>query len=57
MTATDLGGHGAAYLAVLWAILSLLFGLATTTAVLVYRRAARRVELEEVDRILEERYR
>lgn len=54
MTAHDLGGHGGAYLAVLWGVLALLFGLATTAAVVVYRRAARRVELEELDRIIEE---
>ena len=54
MTPRDLGGHGAAYLAVLWLVVSLFFGLATTAAVLVYRRAARRVELEELDRIIDD---
>lgn len=54
MTANDLGGHGAHYLYVLWLVLSLLFGLATSAAVIAYRRAARRVLLEEIDRMLDE---
>jgi hypothetical protein len=54
MSATELGGHGAGYLAVLWLVIGVLFGIATTGAVVVYRRAARRVEMEEVDRIIDE---
>ena len=41
-------------MAILWLVLSCLFGIATTAAVVVYRRAARRVEMEELDRIIEE---
>ena len=55
MTAPGLGGHGEQYLYVLWVVLSVLFGLGTSAAVIVYRRAARRVEMEELDRMIDER--
>jgi len=49
-----LGGHDAHYIHVLWVAASAL-GIGVLVAlVVVYRRAARRVELEEAERILAE---
>jgi hypothetical protein len=49
-----LGGHDAHYIHVVWLVASLI-GIAVIVAlVAIYRRAARRNELEEAERILAE---
>jgi len=49
-----LAGHDSAYIAVIWVIASA-FGIATLVALAaIYRRAARRHELEEAERTIAE---
>lgn len=54
MTGAALGGHGAGYVAVLWLVVVAVFASAAVVALIAYRRAARKLELEEIDRLLEE---
>lgn len=49
-----LGGHDAQYLHVLWIAVSVIGVAVIATLAVVYRRAARRHELEEAERILAE---
>ena len=49
-----LGGHDAHYIHIVWLIASAIGIAALATLVVVYRRAARRHELEEAERILAE---
>jgi len=49
-----LGGHDPAYLHVVWIIASAFGVAALVVLVVVYRRARRRDELEEAERILAE---
>lgn len=49
-----LGGHDSEYVRVLWLVASA-FGVAVLVALaLVYRRAARRAEIEHADRVIAE---
>ncbi len=50
----SLGGHGEAHQAWLWLIVAGLFTAAVLAGALLYRRAARAAELEEIDRLLDE---
>ena len=54
MSAPGLAGHDAHYLAVVWAIACALGVAAILGLVVVFRRARKIAEAEEIDRILEE---
>ena len=49
-----LGGHDPAYIHVVWVVASVLGVAALVALAVVYRRAARRAELEDAERILAE---
>jgi cbb3-type cytochrome oxidase subunit 3 len=49
-----LGGHDAHYIHVVWVIASAIGAAAVVALVVIYRRAARREELDEAERILAE---
>ena len=49
-----LGGHDARYIHVVWVVASAIGAAALVALVVVYRRARRRAELEEAERILAE---
>lgn len=49
-----LGGHNSEYIAMLWVVASA-FGISVVVALVVlYRRAARRAELEHAERVIAE---
>ena len=49
-----LGGHDAHYIHIVW-VIALAFGAAAIVAlVVIYKRAARREELDEIDRMLDD---
>jgi hypothetical protein len=49
-----LGGHDASYVALVWGIASLFGASALAVLVIVYRRAARRADLEHAERVIAE---
>jgi hypothetical protein len=49
-----LGGHDAGYQHMLLAVVAIAFAAMVALGALLYRRAARRAELEEIDRLLDE---
>jgi hypothetical protein len=50
----SLGGHSEAHQTWLWLIVTGLFAAALVAGALLYRRAGRTAELEEIDRLLDE---
>jgi hypothetical protein len=49
-----LAGHDASYIALVWVVASAFGAVAIAALVLVYRRAARRAELEDAERVIAE---
>ncbi len=49
-----LGGHDAHYIHLVWVVVSAIGAAAIVALVVIYRRAARRDELDEAERILSE---
>lgn len=49
-----LAGHDASYIALVWVVASVVGAAALATLFVVYRRAARRAELEHAERVIAE---
>jgi len=49
-----LAGHDPSYIALVWVVASTFGAAALATLVVVYRRAARRAELEHAERVIAE---
>jgi hypothetical protein len=49
-----LAGHPASYIAFVWVVASIFGAAALATLIVVYRRAARRAELEHAERVIAE---
>jgi hypothetical protein len=49
-----LGGHDASYIALVWVIASVFGAAALATLFVLYRRAARRAELEHAEHVIAE---
>jgi hypothetical protein len=49
-----LGGHDASHIALVWVVASLFGAAALAALVVLYRRAARRADLEHAERVIAE---
>jgi hypothetical protein len=49
-----LGGHDASYIALVWVVASLFGAASLALLVILYRRAARRADLEHAERVIAE---
>ncbi len=54
---SGLAGHSAAHMAIVWYVAAGIALAVLVVLVIIYRRAAARHELEEAERVLEERFR